>query len=249
MDQTENNMKTEKLCPAYKNYIWGGDRLKTKDGKQTDLTPLAESWELSFHKDGKTLLSDGRVLMDCVSDRELGENVKDFPMFPVLIKLIDAKQNLSVQVHPSDLYALVNEGQLGKTEMWYIVEADEGAGIYLGFKDDLTREQLSELISEEKLCDKLNFFPVKAGECYFIPAGTVHAICRGCLICEIQQNSNVTYRVYDYGRRDSAGNTRELHVEQAKAVAEEKARLERLANPTTEDLLKEILAELRKEHN
>jgi mannose-6-phosphate isomerase len=124
-----------------------------------------------------------------------------------------------VQVHPDDEYALKNENSLGKTEMWYIVEAEEGAGIYLGFKKSITKEELSEAIKEKRLTELMNFYRVSAGECYFIPAGTIHAIGKGCLIAEIQQNSNLTYRVYDYGRVGKDGKERELHVEKAKAVA------------------------------
>lgn len=150
-----------------------------------------------------------------MSEKELGENVKTFPFFPVLIKFIDAKQDLSIQVHPSDSYALEKENSFGKTEMWYIVEAEAGAGIYMGFNRDVTKEECERAIAEKRLTELLNFYEVKAGECYFIPAGTIHAIGKGCLICEIQQNSNLTYRVYDYGRKDKNGNERELHVDKA----------------------------------
>ena len=160
-------------------------------------------------------MPDGRALCDAVSESDLGKNCKGFPFFPVLVKFIDAQDKLSVQVHPADEYALKHENSLGKTEMWYIVDADEGAGIYLGFKEDITREQFKKAIEEKTLTDYLKFIPVQKGESYFIPAGTIHAICSGCLICEIQQNSNITYRVYDYGRRDKNGNERELHVEKA----------------------------------
>jgi mannose-6-phosphate isomerase len=136
----------------------------------------------------------------------------------VLIKFIDAKQDLSVQVHPSDEYALKNENSFGKTEMWYIVEAEEGAGIYLGFRESVTKEEYEKAIAEKRLTDLLNFYEVKAGECYFIPSGTIHAIGKGCLICEIQQNSNLTYRVYDYGRKDKNGIERELHIDKALKV-------------------------------
>ena len=204
-----------KLIPAYKSIIWGGSKLKNEYGKKTDLSPLAETWELSFHKDGKTVLEDGRALCDVVGEKELGENCKGFDFFPVLVKFIDAQDKLSVQVHPSDEYALKQESSLGKTEMWYIVDADEGAGIYLGFKEDISKEQFVNAIENKTLTDYLKFVPVKKGESYFIPSGTIHAICAGCLICEIQQNSNVTYRVYDYGRRDKNGNERELHVSKA----------------------------------
>jgi len=211
-------MELIKLYPECKDNIWGGTKLKEKYGKATDKDIVAESWELSYHKDGPTKTADGKTLQEVLSAEELGENCKGFPFFPMLVKLIDAKQDLSVQVHPSDEYALKNENSFGKTEMWYIVEADEGAGIYLGFKKNVTQEEYEKAIENHTLTELLNFFEVKAGECYFIPSGTIHAIAKGCLICEIQQNSNLTYRVYDYGRKDKNGNERELHVEKALKV-------------------------------
>ena len=211
-------MEIVKLYPECKDNIWGGVKLKEKYGKQTDKDPVAESWELSFHKDGPTRLENGATLEATATENDLGKNCKGFPFFPMLAKLIDAKQDLSVQVHPSDAYALKHENSFGKTEMWYIVEAEQGAGIYLGFKRDVTKTEYEEAIKNHTLTDLLNFFEVKAGECYFIPSGTIHAIGSGCLICEIQQNSNLTYRVYDYGRKDKNGNERELHVEKALKV-------------------------------
>ena len=208
-------MKIEKLYPACKSIIWGGEKLKKYYGKETELSPLAETWELSLHEAGQSTLSDGRPLSEVASGADFGENCEGFPFFPVLVKLIDANAKLSIQVHPEDEFALKNENSLGKTEMWYIVSADEGAGIYLGFNRDITPTEFENAIKNKTLTDYLNFIPVKAGDCYFIPAGTIHAICEGCLICEIQQNSNITYRVYDYGRRDKDGNERELHIEKA----------------------------------
>lgn len=215
-------MKIEKIQPACKSIIWGGQKLKRDYGKVTDLDPLAETWELSLHKDGQSTLSDGTPLSQAASTEDFGENCKGFPFFPVLVKFIDANDNLSVQVHPSDAYALAHENSLGKTEMWYIADADEGAGIYLGFRRDISKEEFERAIVEKTLTDDLQFIPVKKGECYFIPAGTIHAIGAGCLICEIQQNSNITYRVYDYGRRGKDGKERELHVEKALAVTSTK---------------------------
>ncbi len=211
-------MEIVKLYPECKDNIWGGVKLREKYGKQTDKTPVAESWELSFHKDGPTRLENGKTLQETATAADLGGNCEGFPFFPMLTKFIDAKADLSVQVHPSDAYALEHENSFGKTEMWYIVEADEGAGIYLGFKEEVTKADYEKAIAEHTLTDLLNFFEVKAGECYFIPSGTIHAIGSGCLICEIQQNSNLTYRVYDYGRKDKNGNERELHVEKALKV-------------------------------
>lgn len=211
-------MNTEKLYPELKDNIWGGRKLIEKYGKTTKNAICAESWELSFHPDGPTKLSDGSRLCDVANEELLGANTKNFEFFPLMIKLIDAKDNLSVQVHPDDTYALKYENSFGKTEMWYIVEADEGAGIYLGFKEDVSEEQVENAIKQNTLTSLMNFFEVKAGDCYFIPSGTIHAIGTGCLIYEIQQNSNLTYRVYDYDRRDKNGNPRELHVEKALKV-------------------------------
>ena len=139
--------------------------------------------------------------------------------FPILIKLIDARSALSVQVHPDDSYALEHEGEYGKTEMWYILDCEENASLYYGFKKDVTKEEYKNAIENNTLTDILNKIPVHKGDVFFIPAGTVHAIGAGILICEIQQNSNTTYRVYDYNRRDKKGNTRPLHVEKAIAVS------------------------------
>ena len=211
-------MQICKLIPECKDNIWGGKKLKEKYGKVTDKNICAESWELSFHKDGPCKLENGKTLAESVSEADLGYNVKQFTFFPTLIKFIDAQGDLSVQVHPSDDYALTNENSFGKTEMWYIVEADEGAGIYLGFNRNVTKAEYEDAIKNNTLTELLNFYPVKVGDCYFIPSGTIHAIGKGCLICEIQQNSNLTYRVYDYGRVDANGKQRELHVDKALKV-------------------------------
>ena len=216
-----------KLSPAFKDYLWGGERLKTEFNKNTDMTPLAESWELSAHKDGQSIVTTGdfkgMTLTDYITTigkDALGTACEKYDYFPLLIKLIDAKGDLSVQVHPSDEYALEHEGEYGKTEMWYILDCEEGAALYYGFKEDTTREAYESAIKEGRLTDILNRVPVKRGDVFFIPAGTVHAIGAGILICEIQQNSNTTYRVYDYNRRDKNGNLRPLHVEKALAVSD-----------------------------
>ena len=205
------------LDPVIKNYIWGGTLLRDRYGKKGE-APLAESWDLSFHPDGLTLTDKGRSLKEVLSSKDLGSNCISFGDFPLLVKFIDASQALSVQVHPSDAYARAEENSYGKTEMWYVVEAASDAGIYLGFSRDVTEDEVKNAISDGSFTDLLTFVPVKAGESYFIPAGTVHAIGSGCLICEIQQNSNLTYRIFDYGRRDAQGNLRELHVEKALRV-------------------------------
>ena len=215
-------MKITKTIPAFKDYIWGGTRLKTEFHKQTDLDPVAESWELAAHKDGTSgFYGETFDLADLFKEhRELiGTNAEKFERFPMIIKLIDAKSNLSVQVHPSDEYALANENSYGKTEMWYVVEAEEGAGLYIGFDRDVTAEEFRALIAENRLQEVLHFLPVKAGEWYFIEAGTVHAIGKGVVIAEVQQNSNLTYRLYDYGRVGADGRPRELHIEKGVKVS------------------------------
>ena len=210
--------KIMRLYPECTDNIWGGVALREKYGKKTDKNPVGESWELSFHKDGPTKIADGRTLMEAVTEADLGKNCKGFPFFPMLIKFIDAKADLSVQVHPSDDYALAHENSFGKTEMWYVVEAEQGAGLYVGFKRAVTKAEYEQAIKDNTLTELLNFYEVKPGDSYFIPSGTIHAIGAGCLISEIQQNSNLTYRVYDYGRKDKNGNQRELHVEKALKV-------------------------------
>lgn len=211
-----------KLSPSFKDYIWGGNKLMTQYGVK-DMDRVAEAWVLSAHPDGPSYLPDGTTFADKLAELgadAVGKNAAAFKDFPQLIKLIDAQSDLSVQVHPSDEYALKNEGQYGKTEMWYILDAEEGAGIYYGFQKDVTRAEMEEAIRTNTLTDILRFVPVQPGESYFIPSGTIHAIGKGLLIAEIQQNSNVTYRVYDYGRKDAQGNTRPLHVEKALEVSD-----------------------------
>ncbi len=207
-----------KLVPEYKDYLWGGEKLKTDYGKKTDKTPCAESWELSLNPHGLTKVEDGKTLAEALTPEKTGKNCEKFEFFPVLIKFIDAKQNLSVQVHPSDDYALKYENSYGKIESWYIVDAEEGAGIYCGFKRDTNKEEFLQSLASGEVENLLNFIPVKKGDCYFIPSGTVHAIGAGCLILEIQQNSDLTYRVYDYNRRGADGKLRELHVDKAVKV-------------------------------
>ena len=204
----------QKMMPVFKDYLWGGEKLKTLFGRKNDGI-IAESWEVSIHKDGESVLPG--------TNKTFSEYLKENPSavdknggnFPVLIKYIDAAKSLSVQVHPNDDYAQKYEHDNGKTEMWYIISADEGAGIYCGFKRDTNKEEFLEKVKDGTVEELLNFIPVKAGDCYLIKAGTVHAIGAGCVICEIQQNSNVTYRVYDYNRRGADGKLRQLHVEKA----------------------------------
>ncbi len=202
-----------KLQPVLKNYLWGGRKLHRLYGRENGGDKISESWEVSIHPDGMSRFRQG-TLAKYLQENPTAVDAKGTP-FPILIKYIDAMQNLSVQVHPDDEYAQRYEGDNGKTEMWYIVQADEGAGIYCGFQRDTTKEEFLSKVKDGTVEELLNFIPVKQGDCYLIEAGTVHAIGAGCVICEIQQSSNVTYRVYDYNRRGADGNLRPLHVDKA----------------------------------
>ena len=215
-------MKALKLTPACKDYLWGGQRLKTDFGVQSNLDPLAEAWVLSCHPDGPSLLPDGTTLADYLAahPEAAGSHCKPFADFPVLVKLIDAKGDLSIQVHPSDAYALEHEHQYGKTEMWVVLAAEPGAFLYYGFDHEITKEEFARRIRENTLTEVLHAAPVQKGDVFFIPSGTLHAICKGIVIAEVQQNSNVTYRVYDYGRVGADGKPRALHIEQALAVTD-----------------------------
>lgn len=206
-----------RLIPAFKDYIWGGHKLEKMYGKGNGGKKVSESWEVSVHPDGPSGIAGGGTLAQYLAEHPEAVCPQGAPL-PVLIKLIDAAQNLSVQVHPGDDYARRVEGDNGKTEMWYIVQADEGAGIYCGFKNDIARDDFARMVEDGSVEKCLNFIPVRAGDCYLINAGTVHAICAGCVICEVQQSSNVTYRVYDYGRLGADGKPRPLHIAKAMDV-------------------------------
>ncbi len=218
-------MEILKLKPAYKDYIWGGRRLIEEYGKEYAGDVLAETWELSCHPDGLSVITNGefagKTLHEYICHKGanmLGSHCRRFRDFPILIKLIDARENLSIQVHPDNQYALKNEGQYGKTEMWYIMDAEEDAFLYYGFREEISREELVRRIQENTLTEVLNAVQVQKGDVLFIEAGTIHAIGKNILVAEIQQNSNVTYRVYDYGRVGPDGKKRDLHIEKALAV-------------------------------
>lgn len=214
-----------KLAPSFKDYIWGGRRLIEEYHKPYDGDILAESWEVSCHPDGPSFVTNGEYAgktlqeyIDLAGREVLGTNCRRFDEFPVLIKFIDAKDNLSIQVHPDNAYALKNEHQYGKTEMWYVVDCEEGAYLYYGFNREVSKEEFAERIKNNTLLEVLNPVKVKKGDVLFIESGTIHAIGKNILIAEIQQNSNVTYRVYDYGRVGADGKPRALHVKQALEV-------------------------------
>lgn len=218
-------MSVLKLRPSCKDYLWGGRRLIEEYGKECDKEVLAETWELSCHPDGPSTIANGeyagKILqqyIDIKGKEVLGTNCRRFRDFPILTKLIDAKDNLSIQVHPDNRYALKNEGQYGKTEMWYVMDAGEHAFLYYGFKREVSMEEFEERIRQDTLLEVLHAVPVQKGDVLFIESGTIHAIGKDILIAEIQQNSNVTYRVYDYGRVGKDGKKRDLHIEKALAV-------------------------------
>ena len=207
-----------KLTPALKDNIWGGNKLR-EYGKESDKDRIAESWELSFTAGGEARIDDGREMTAAFQKESWGTACEKFHAFPVLTKFIDAREKLSVQVHPSDEYALKNEGQFGKTEMWYVVDAEEGAGLYMGLERECEKDEFARAVSDGTVEELLSFKTVKPGDVYFIPSGTIHAIGAGVVIFEIQQNSTLTYRLYDYMRRDKEGNLRELHVDKAMKVS------------------------------
>ena len=210
-----------KLNPACKDYLWGGKRLIVEYGIQYDGGICAEAWVLSCHKDGQSKIASdiekSKSLAELVRSNKaiLGTNCDRFEDFPILIKLIDAKKKLSIQVHPDDEYAIKNENQYGKTEMWYVLEAKEGSYLYLGFEKEIDKEEFIERIANNTLTDVLHKQYVKRGDVIFISPGTVHAIGEGIVVAEIQQNSNITYRIYDYGRVGADGKPRELNIEKA----------------------------------
>ena len=213
------------LKPVTKHIIWGGERLSRDYGMGENGEKIAEAWELTCRGDG-----DNEIISGKYTGRLLSEFVRENPQalgtkqkgdrFPLLIKLIDAEADLSIQVHPDDEYALSHTDDMGKTEMWYIVDAKPGAKLIYGLKRKYTRDELKTAIAAGTLESLMNYVEVKSGETYFIPSGLVHAIGAGILIAEIQQNSNITNRVYDYNRRQPDGSLRQLHIEPALDVIE-----------------------------
>ncbi len=223
-----------KLAPVLKDYIWGGTKFAKMYGRNNGGKRISESWEVSIHPDGLSTCECGTLAEYLKKNPQAVD--RNGSSFPVLIKYIDAAQKLSVQVHPGDEYARRVENDNGKTEMWYILGADDGAGIYCGFKRDTDKEEFLAKVKDGTVEELLNFIPVKEGDCFLIEAGTVHAIGAGCVICEVQQSSNVTYRVYDYNRRGADGKLRPLHVEKAADVINFKAYEDHTATGSFQDV-------------
>lgn len=221
------------LRPSGKDYLWGGSRLNDEFEKGIDLSPVAETWECSTHPDGPSYVVggefDGMKLAEVLRNHPeyLGERHRGMTELPILIKFIDAKKDLSVQVHPTDEYAREHEkGQLGKTEMWYVLDAGRDAKLVYGLKRDSSEAEVRKAIANGTLMNYLHQVPVRKDDLFFIEAGTIHAIGAGTLVAEIQENSNLTYRLYDYDRTGKDGKKRELHIDKALKVANLKSSAE-----------------------
>lgn len=216
-----NGLYPMRLQPIVRNYIWGGDRIANEFNIFSKESIIAEAWMLCYGPDGSSIILNGRLKGQSLEDvfggfgsepPESGEKV------PFMIKLIDAHRDLSIQVHPGDEYALAHEQSFGKTEMWYVLEAEPGSFISLGLRRPVTPEEMKKRMNDGTIIDVIRRVPAHKGDVFFVPAGTIHSIGAGVLIAEIQQNSNVTYRVFDFDREDERGNRRELHIDKALEV-------------------------------
>ncbi len=217
-------MELFKFEPLLKQTIWGGNKIVAFKHIQSDLENVGESWEVSGVPGDESVVANGEckgktlneVLAEMKQKLVGEENYKRFgDRFPLLIKFIDARQDLSIQVHPDDETAHRQGKAMGKTEMWYVMDSDEDASLKVGLKKKITPEEYARMVEDDTICDALGNYKVKSGDCFFIPAGRIHAICSGSFIAEIQQTSDVTYRIYDYKRKDKNGNYRELHTKEA----------------------------------
>ncbi len=208
-----------KLVPFISETVWGGRRLIDEYSVETDKRNAAEAWVMSAHKNGSSVIANGEFAGHSLREVYLehpslgGKNCEGFSDFPVLIKFIDAAADLSVQVHPDDAYCLKKGSGAGKTESWYILDCEPGAYLLLGFEKEISKEQFRTAIENGTLTDYVKKVPVKKGDFFFIEAGTLHAICKGILLAEVQQNSDTTYRIFDYNRLGLDGKPRELHIE------------------------------------
>lgn len=221
------------LKPVGKAYLWGGRRLRDDYAKEISLEPLAETWECSTHPNGPSMVASGPFIGMTLTEvlnihpEFLGVYRQTEGKLPILIKFIDAKKDLSIQVHPDDSYAKKYEnGQLGKSEMWYILDAEKGANLIYGLQYDLDADGMRRSIANGTIEKYLRKIPVKKDDIFFVEAGMIHAIGQGCLIAEVQENSDLTYRLYDYDRLDKDGRKRPLHVEKALEVANLKSSTE-----------------------
>lgn len=218
-------MKPFRFAPLLKSLIWGGNKIAAYKGLKTDVPNIGESWELSGVQGSESVVVGGKYagytlpqLIAELKSELVGEMVyKRFgEEFPLLVKFIDARDDLSIQVHPNDALSQMRHGKHGKTEMWYVVGADEGAHLKSGFSQRITPEEYERRVADNTLTEVLCDYAVRPGDLFFLPAGRVHAICAGSFVAEIQQTSDVTYRIYDYGRLGKDGKPRELHTELAR---------------------------------
>ncbi|MBR3817833.1 MAG: class I mannose-6-phosphate isomerase [Clostridia bacterium] len=227
------NLYPIKLNPYVSETIWGGRKLIEEYGVKTEKNNAAEGWMLSCHEAGSSTVVNGefagKLFADVVKENPVlcGKNAENFSDFPILIKFIDAMDNLSVQVHPTKEYCEKTGRGQSKTECWYIIDAEEDAYLILGFEDKITPEEFKAAIENNTLTDYVSKVPVKKGDFFFIESGTLHAICKGILLAEVQESSNTTYRIYDYNRVGNDGKPRELHVEDGAAVT----KLEKYTQP------------------
>lgn len=217
-------MKPLKFNALLKQTLWGGDKIIPFKHLSDKLENVGESWEISGVKGNETLVTEGEFAGQSLNDVVIAlkadlvgkANYERFGNeFPLLIKFIDARQDLSIQVHPTDEIAQKQGKDRGKTEMWYIMDSDPDAKLYSGLKKEITPEQYKEMVENDTICDALAQYAVKEGDCFFLPAGRIHAIGTGCFLAEIQQTSDVTYRIYDFKRKDKDGNYRQLHTKEA----------------------------------
>ena len=217
-------MKPLKFNALLKQTLWGGDKIIPFKHLSDKLENVGESWEISGVKGNETLVAEGEFAGQSLNDVVIAlkadlvgkANYERFGNeFPLLIKFIDARQDLSIQVHPTDEIAQKQGKDRGKTEMWYIMDSDPDAKLYSGLKKEITPEQYKEMVENDTICDALAQYAVKEGDCFFLPAGRIHAIGTGCFLAEIQQTSDVTYRIYDFKRKDKDGNYRQLHTKEA----------------------------------
>ena len=211
-----------KFDPVYKELLWGGNKIGRILGRDISGDKIGESWEVCSHKNGMSIIRNGclagktlQEVMEKYPEEILGRNLEKSTKFPLLVKIIDANDRLSIQVHPDDSYAYRIEGEPGKTEAWYILEAEENASIIYGLKEEITKKDFMHAIQAGDIADTLRTVPVKQGDMVFVPTGMVHTLLEGIVVYEVQQNSDTTYRVYDYGRKGQDGKLRELHIDKA----------------------------------
>ena len=213
-----------KFNPLLKSILWGGEKIVPFKHLTSDQKQVGESWEVSGVKDNESVVSDGKYkgwtlnkLVETLKDKLVGkENYERFGNeFPLLVKFIDAREQLSIQVHPTDEQAQAQGLGRGKTEMWYVMESDADASLRSGLKQQITPKQYKEMVENDTITEALSEYPVKEGDVFFLPAGRIHSIGAGCFLAEIQETSDVTYRIYDFKRKDNEGNYRELHTKEA----------------------------------